>query len=163
MKTIFILMCFTFWLFEVQAQTISKHVLGSSGHSLSNGSHTINFTVGEPIVGMIQNDVTIQQGFWTQLFSDETLSVSTFTNENPISIFPNPVVNHLNFHFKDIGTVNYKVALFDISGKKVLQAKLQSQNQNSQLDISQLSNGMYVLTLESDDTNYQKTFKIIKK
>lgn len=163
MKTVLILMCLLSAAFHIQAQTISKQVFGSSGESLSNGSHTINFTVGEPIVGMIQNGVTIHQGFWTELFSDGTLSVSTLTTEDSITVFPNPVVNYLNFHFTQNGTAHYKVALYDINGKIVLQASLQSQLQSSQLDISYLSNGMYLLTLESREINYQKSFKIIKK
>lgn len=164
MKAILFLLSFALGTFLIQAQTISKQVLGSSGASLSNGSHTLNFTAGEPIVGMIQNGVTIHQGFWAELFSDGTLSVTNVaTTEASISVFPNPVVNYLNFNFKQMGAENYKVTLFDINGKKVLQSNLQSQHQNSQLDISQLSNGMYVLTLESNETNYQKSFKIIKK
>ena len=163
MKTVLILLCLLFGIFQIHAQTISKQVLGSSGQSLSNGTYTLNFTVGEPIVGMIQNGETIHQGFWAELFSDGTLSVSKVTNENSISVFPNPVINYLNFHFKQNEAVNYVVNLYDINGKEVLKANLQSQNQNSQLNISQLADGMYVLTIDSKETNYNQSIKIIKK
>ncbi len=163
MKTLILCACLTVSYFQLQSQTISKQVLGTAGESLSNGTHTLNFTVGEPIVGMVQNGVAVHQGFWSELFSDGTLSVSTLTNEDTISIFPNPVVNYLNFHFKQTVSTNYNVKLFDINGKQVLGTTLQSQSQNAPLDISQLSDGMYVLTIESKETNYLKSFKIIKK
>jgi hypothetical protein len=163
MKTLLIMLCFICGTSHIQAQSISKQVLGSSGESLSNGNRTINFTVGEPIVGMIQNGATIHQGFWAELFSDETLNITILTNENTISVFPNPAVNYLNFHFKQNKNVTYSVKLFDITGKMILNTNLQSQNQNSQLDISQLSNGMYVLTLVSKDSSYNQSFKILKK
>lgn len=163
MKTLIICACLTVSFIQFQAQTISKQVLGTSGEFLSNGTHTINFTVGEPIVGMVQNGSAIHQGFWSELFNDGTLSVSTLTNEDTISVFPNPVVDYLSFHFKQTVSANYNVKLFDINGKQVLGTALQSQSQNSQLDISQLSNGMYVLTIESKETNYLKSIKIIKK
>lgn len=163
MKTVLILLCLSFGIFQIHAQSISKQVVGSSGESLSNGNYTINFTVGEPIVGMVENGESIQQGFWAELFSDGTLSVSKVTNENSISVFPNPVVNYLNFHFKQSEAVNYVVNLYDINGKEVLKANLQSQNQNSQLNISQLADGMYVLTIDSKETNYSQSIKIIKK
>lgn len=163
MKSLLIMLCFIYATSYLQAQSISKQVIGSSGEPISNGTYTLNFTIGEPIVGIIQNGVTIHQGFWAELFSDETLSITTLTDENTISVFPNPVVNYLNFHFKQNEAVNYMVKLFDMSGKQVMNANLKSQNQNSQLDISQLSNGVYVLTLESKETNYNTSFKIIKK
>jgi hypothetical protein len=163
MKTLILCACLTVSCFQLQSQTISKQVLGTSGESLSNETHILNFTVGEPIVGMVQNGVAVHQGFWSELFSDGTLSVSTLTNEDAISIFPNPVVNYINFYFKQTVSTNYNVKLFDINGKQVLDATLQSQSQNVPLDISQLSDGMYVLTIESKETNYLKSFKIIKK
>lgn len=164
MKTILVMLYFVCGSFQIHAQSISKQVIGSSGKSLSNGINLINFTVGEPIVGMVQSGVTIHQGFWAELFNDGTLSVSIpVSHVNEVRLYPNPVVSYLQIQFKQNEAIHYEAKLFDINGKQVLYADLQSQNKNNQLDVSFLSNGIYVLSITSIETKYQKSFKIIKK
>lgn len=161
-KLIHILIMF-FIAAQVQAQSISKQVIGSSGESITNGTYTINFTAGESIVGMIQNGATIGQGFWAEIFNDNTLSVTTPTDfVDQINLYPNPVVNYLNIRFKKNESVNYQLQLFDINGKQIIKTSLNSQNNNHKLDVSLLSNGIYVLSISSVETNYKKSFKIIK-
>jgi Secretion system C-terminal sorting domain len=162
-KLIHILIMF-FILVQVHSQSISKQVIGSTGESIANGTYTINFTAGESIVGIIQNGETIHQGFWSGLFNDNTLSVTTLTDfVDQIKLYPNPVINYLNIRFKKNESVNYQLLLSDINGKQVIKTSLNSQNTNNQLDISRLSNGIYVLSISSTETNYKNSFKIVKK
>lgn len=81
-----------------------------------------------------------------------TLSVSE-SNQNNISIYPNPAKNYLNFKgFTDA----ISVSVYDILGKKVIGATL---NLNQSLDVSSLNNGLYILKFE--DIN--STYKFIKQ
>jgi hypothetical protein len=163
MKTTLFFFCFLIGGFHLYSQQISKQVIGSSGEPLSNGTHTINFTVGEPIVGIVQNNAAILQGFWAELLNDDTLSVSSIVElENWVSVYPNPVVNYLKFNFNTQSVSYFKVGLFDVSGKLLIEDTLKNQNANSQLDLSHLSSGIYLLKITASETNYNKSIKIIK-
>lgn len=149
---------------QMQGQSISKQVIGSSGESITNGTHTLNFTVGEPIVGLIQNGEAIHQGFWGALFEDGTLSVTTpIEDVNQISVFPNPVVDYIQINYKQEEASKYTTRLFDINGRQVFNLNKNTQNQTTQIDMKNLANGMYLLTISDKSSNYNKSFKIIKK
>lgn len=161
-----IILCVAFFLlaFTTKAQTISKEVVGSSGKSITNGTYTLNFTVGEVIVGKIESGSTIYQGFWADLNSDETLSVQTLVEPaESISIFPNPVVNVLQVKFKNQSAEDYLVHLYDVNGKQIFNLRPVIQGQITQVNISHLSHGMYMLVVKGKTSNYNKSFKILKQ
>jgi len=71
-----------------------------------------------------------------------------------ISIYPNPTADKL--YIKSVLTENFKISVFDILGKKIMNAYLKT---NNPLDVSQLHNGIYFIRFD----NYNTTFKFIKK
>jgi len=83
-----------------------------------------------------------------------TLSTSDHQAEN-INIFPNPATNVI--HLQSDRPIE-EIAIFDLQGKIVHQ---QSKVINNRLNISFLSDGMYLLQLKTD--NQQKVFRLIKK
>lgn len=149
---------------QIHGQSISKQVIGSSGTQLTNGNYTINFTVGEAIVGNIENGEAIHQGFWAALNEDNTLTVETLVgSEEELSVFPNPVVNVLQVKFKLQDAQNYSTQLYDLNGKQIFNLKPIVQGQIVQMNISHLSQGMYLLVVSDKTSNYNKSFKIIKQ
>lgn len=149
---------------QVQAQSISRQVIGSSGKSISNNDYTLNFTVGESIVGKIQNGEVIHQGFWGAIFEDSTLSIETpLVDASQINVFPNPVIDIIQINYKQQDANNYAAQLFDINGKQVFNLNKNTQNQTTTINIQNLSKGMYLLRVTDKSSNYIKTFKIIKK
>jgi len=79
-------------------------------------------------------------------------------NEIDITVFPNPVSNHLNFRTTDdLQKQNLRIHLFDSRGKLVL-----DRNFSDQLDLSFLTEGMYWLRVSNGEgVSFQK--KIIKQ
>lgn len=149
---------------QIQGQSISKQVVSSSGAELNNGTYTINFTVGETLVGLIENGEVIHQGFWAGISEDNTLTVETLVDaEEELSIYPNPVVNVLQIKFKLQEAQNYTTQLYDLNGKQIFNLKPIVQGQIVQMDISHLSGGMYLLMVTDKTSNYNKSFKILKK
>lgn len=71
-----------------------------------------------------------------------------------ISIYPNPTSDKL--FFKSTITENFKVSVFDILGKKVIE---ESFNTNNSLDVSQLHTGIYIIKFD----DYNTTFKFVKE
>jgi len=85
----------------------------------------------------------------------ETLTLSVNDNStNKISIYPNPTSDKLNF--KGSFAENFKVSVYDILGKKVIEKSL---NTNSVLDVSQLHSGIYIIKFD----DYNTTYKFVKE
>ncbi|MEM9680039.1 MAG: T9SS type A sorting domain-containing protein [Bacteroidota bacterium] len=147
-----------------QAQSISKQVLGSSGAHISNGTYNLNFTVGETIVGDIENTEKVSQGFWAELSNGEVLHLQEFDNPiQSVSVYPNPVANYLHIRFKEQFSEDYIYQLFDIGGKQILDLKRINEGFNvSKLDVSGLSEGTYMLLIADKNSNYNQSFKIVK-
>ena len=79
-----------------------------------------------------------------------TLSVDQF-QAFEFEMFPNPVKNKLNIESKDAIT---NVAVFDLLGKEVISSNIVKNT----LDVSTLSNGVYIIKLTSDKGVATKKF-----
>lgn len=94
-------------------------------------------------------------------FISAKLSVTT-KEFSKVTVFPNPVESSLNINLESVPEMNYKFVFYDLTGKPVkvlddLSAKIIS------IDINDLQNGVYFLTILNDKGIVQKTEKIIKK
>ncbi len=88
-------------------------------------------------------------------FFTSTLSNSTFDTIE-LNIYPNPTSNLL--HIEASQTDISKVEIFDVQGKRVMQVSAPNLRE---LDVSQLTNGMYFLKVRTSDG--ELTRKFVKK
>ena len=88
-------------------------------------------------------------------FENKLITLSLNDNSlNKISIYPNPTTDKL--FFKGSFNDNFKVSVFDILGKKIIEKSL---NINEALDVSQLHTGIYIIRFD----DYNTTFKFVKE
>jgi hypothetical protein len=118
-----------------------------------NGSNTepffrdTNFTVNVPLLGDPQN--TNQAQVFTSAL---TLGTSSFDSvANAINFYPNPATNIVTIDNKNNTPINL-ISITDTNGRNVLETK----NVTSTLDISNLSNGIYFVRLETNACNVKK-------
>jgi hypothetical protein len=79
-------------------------------------------------------------------------------NIQPFSLFPNPSQSSVAIQFTD-KTTKADISVFDLTGREHL--KLLSSGDNSILDMSDLSKGVYLIRVKSGaKTGYQKLFKL---
>ncbi len=124
-----------------------------------NESHDMSTTFVEEmsdlmVIAFVQDDnnkVIMQSTFNEHI---PTLGVTNNTLEN-ISIFPNPSNGYLNFNSNE----DLNVVIYDVLGKEVFSSLV---NQNEEINISHLSNGMYIVNL-SDGTNVSSKKLIVNK
>lgn len=76
-------------------------------------------------------------------------SINEFSQENKISIYPNPTSDILNI---DNSIAVTKVSVFDITGKVVMNAY------SNQINVSNISTGVHFIKVETDDTIYTERF-----
>tara|TARA_Y100000385_G_scaffold266804_1_gene302306 strand:- start:87 stop:560 length:474 start_codon:yes stop_codon:yes gene_type:complete len=149
-----------FFVVGLQAQTISKQVIGPSGATFENGNNKLSYTVGEVVVGaMTDEDGSVQlgNGYYP------SLDLSTLNTESPelqlqVKVYPNPVteaifITHPTAQF-------FEVRITDISGKQILQTAHQKQQP---LSVQTLTTGTYFITVTRKDSKQTNTYKIIKK
>ena len=132
------------------SQDIQLSVISSGGYSTSD----CDWTIGQPFINVIGDDITITQGF-QQGNSFEPTSVKT-ESDVKISVFPNPVINYLNIKVND--NKQWKANIFDLSGKSLL---IKTFNDEIQLDLSDYPASAFILKLSS--LNNLVTFSIVKQ
>jgi hypothetical protein len=86
-------------------------------------------------------------------YEENTLSITTNEN-NRFVLFPNPANDILNIRGIEGAT---KVKVVDLIGKLVVEKTI---NNNNQLNVSSLNNGVYLITIETD--NLKETHKFTK-
>ena len=77
-------------------------------------------------------------------------------NKN-IDVYPNPAIDY--FVVYNYKLTNNQIALYDISGKRI--KSLQGKDLATRVDVSNLPNGVYVLTIKNTDSKNIRTEKII--
>jgi hypothetical protein len=92
------------------------------------------------------------------LLSQELLGTEQFASSK-FSVFPNPASNVINVSAKTSQTIT-GVAIADLNGRIVLQTSFDSLS-NAQLNIADLSTGVYTMTIKSAEGETVK--KIVKK
>lgn len=142
----------------LSAQTIDKTTVASAGNTMSNTEFSIGFTVGEPLIGMVHNEVSIDQGFWAGSLMVEP--ITAVEDLNGIIVYPNPVIDHLNLYTG--GNRVYGITLFGLDGKRALKQKVDASLMEHSINLSYLSTGIYVMHLFVEGNNEEKLFKVIK-
>jgi len=151
-------LCFVL-AFYANAQAIDKMVVSSGGEAMTNTEFHLNSTIGEPLIGAILNDFSIDQGFWAGSLLVE--SISPEEDLGGILVFPNPVEEELN-----IITNNnriYGLTMFSVDGRMVYRKRVDETLTQHLIDTRMLSKGVYVLKVSVEESSEQKLFKIIKK
>ena len=97
-----------FYLFNLQlfSQSISKEVISSAGSTFQSQNNSLNFSVGETIIGsMTSEDYSIQlgNGYYPSL-DLEALSIES--HDINIKVFPNPSSKFILYHQKKIHFMN---------------------------------------------------------
>jgi hypothetical protein len=160
MKTLFTITILIFSISTAFTQSINKQIIASSGNTTSNTTHQLTATIGEPIIGLKSNTVSINQGFLAAAIITTTLSVEELITDSSIKIYPNPIVDLVHIDIAN-NTGSVTATLYSITGKQVAFQKINTTRQT--MNLNHLANGMYLMQLYFKETNTIKSFKIIKK
>ncbi|MFV0539691.1 MAG: S8 family serine peptidase [Aestuariibaculum sp.] len=90
-------------------------------------------------------------------YNNNTLPVETNTENKNISIYPNPVLNHL--YIKQTTNKPLQITVFNGIGKLVFQQS--HSGQQDPINVSYLSSGLYMIRIQSEFTT--KTIKFLKQ
>jgi hypothetical protein len=140
------------------SQSISKQIIGSAGKTETNSNHKMTYTVGETVIGvMTAGGSQLGNGYYPGL-DLQVLSVEDNTLDVQIKVYPNPTSKSLYVYHPDLNS--FTIYLVDLNGKLLYQGNI---NKEEPLDISNYTVGMYLLTIENNETKQKNIYKIIKK
>ena len=91
-------------------------------------------------------------------FGDELL-----IQKNKVEIYPNPSVDYLNVQIKNSDLANTTLIIHSIIGNKF---EIEAENvgpHQYRIDVRDLPQGYYLLSIKDAKTNFSKTFKFLKR
>ncbi len=95
------------------------------------------------------------------LIKDVTSVKNTRLVENPFQLFPNPASSYINIRLNQQLNDDISIEVYDYSGKKLLSEKKHVDRENFRLDISDLSQGMYLIKLTSGANRFIDKFIVL--
>lgn len=140
--------------YSTMAQDIGQSTLATAGQSQTQGEHSLDWTVGQNVSTAQTNGTTsLISGVHQPTVITETLVILKADNPD-IRIFPNPVMELLKVETSAVSDVTLTLA--DLNGRELISA-----NNKKTLDLTDLANGVYVLSIRYK--NYSSQHKIIKQ
>lgn len=84
------------------------------------------------------------------------ITVDINKNVYQLKLYPNPVLHQLQVSINDVQINGSRMCIYDVYGKKIIQKTLYSSSM--QVDVSSLSAGYYLLTIDTKNNHYFKNF-----
>lgn len=127
-----------------------------------------NATLTNPILPIDEKMVVVKKGTsynvssmccQNSFFQNDKMLVKKATNQKSLIIYPNPSSGL--FHIKSSATLeNVSITITDCNGKMVEQSKV-NKLENNLLNLSNLKDGIYILTIQNETLNYSQ--KLVKQ
>ncbi|SEB80131.1 Por secretion system C-terminal sorting domain-containing protein [Tenacibaculum sp. MAR_2009_124] len=107
-------------------------------------------------VDYIASTNTVRFGSWGSGILDFSIEETSLGTDNSslvesFNIYPNPTKNHVYLNFKDSFKSGLNISIISLDGKKILMEKsVVFENNIGKIDVSNLSQGIYIVRLEND-------------
>lgn len=146
----------------VYGQT-NLQVLSSAGHEQKSENININFTIGEPIIKELNNDVMILGQGFQQAYYSITSNNETMINQVKVSYYPNPTFDKLFINYSTVLS-SYKVSVTTVNGYILENIPLEKiDSKTIGVDLTELVSGSYIVMLTNTINNKLITkFKVVK-
>lgn len=172
MKTLNIvwITCLVFFHFAMAQYKIPHSTFGTGGAQTSSGSHKINGTLGQPVIGVTGNPTYMNQlGFWYQSGVYIT-GVDQLTEEIPTEYrldqnYPNPFNPATTIRFSLPREEPVILTVFDILGQEVarlVNEKCKTGVYSVTFDAKGLSSGTYIYQLQAGNFVNVKKLLLLK-
>lgn len=151
-----LLLFFFFTIYNVNAQ---QATISSGGNATGTGGK-VSYSIGQVTnISQTSSSGSIFQGV-EQAFEIFTLRGDEFTNIRlEAFLYPNPTTNNVTLKIANMDLSQLNFQLFDIQGKIINEAKIDSEN--TIVSLEKYLTSIYFLKIKSKN-NVLKIFKIIK-
>lgn len=132
------------------AQTLDRSVVASAGGLQTNASASVQFTIGETVVGQFSaSNTLLTQGFNQAKMDTSSISIGNLAFQEVFTLFPNPASTLLSI----TSNISADALIYDVTGKQVLTTISVLPNQNNTLNVSTLATGVYFVHCLDENQN----------
>lgn len=141
--------------FEIRHSLNATRWTAAGKVNASGESHAVKnykFVHTAPVAGLNYYRLKMIDG--DETFAYRCVAMVRFEGDYDISLYPNPASSLLMIHNLGLKVIN-SIEIIDITGRSVLMKKDTSDSKNAfagGIDISNLTNGAYIVRLSADDT-----------
>ncbi len=168
MKQLLTFFSFLFASLFLQAQSIERSVIGGAGQTLSAGGFFMSYTVGEAVIlpspsatfSFPSNAMLASIGFQQPHVANTGGNVVSY---NWISAYPNPTTGWVRL---DIHADNFQVnnvRIYNMLGQEVAVKPFKMVNGSIDLDLSNVSSGIYTVAVTDNTVGNTISTRIIKQ
>lgn len=137
------------------AQSLERSVASTAGEEISAGGISLEFTVGETVIGEVTNsNIGITQGF-NQSTKKQSGSVPN-TDLNLAKVYPNPFTSVFSIEAQDLK----EYSVYALDGKLILSSEAITSGK-FEVNMSEHENGVYILKATST-SGTQSTQRLVK-
>ena len=132
---------------------------GNAGHTRESVAVTAGVWIAGEFINLSPPYEYTGDGSGSQIgdtFWGTVLGIEDFENNLKFTISPNPVTSIINLKLST-NLIDGNIKIFDVLGKQVLTKELNSDNL-TQINISNLSKGMYLLKVTTEENTQTKRF-----
>lgn len=143
-----------------RGQTLEPTVLSTAGTDAGTANAQLSWTVGETMI----ESYSAGSNVLTQGFHQTNLVIIGREEPMPefqVDVFPVPFQDQLNIRIGE-HLQSVEVSIYDVRAKRVLPAWELSGNGTHNLDVTDISAGMYFLNVQHPDGTLIQSFKIQK-
>ncbi len=147
----------------INAQSIERSVIGSTGSTVDNGGVSVSSTVGEAVVTTHSvGSFMITQGY--QQTEGAFSSVEQEQVKVSYRLFPNPTKDISKLEFNAEGNnINVTISVYGVDGKLVYSMLInESCSEVVDLDLTKEKSGVYFVKIYNLNSEVLETIKLIK-
>lgn len=146
---------------QINAQSISRQVIGITGGETQLSNATISWTVGEPFIGKAtspKEDFVATVGF-----QQPSLLFTPLSQNDPflISLAPNPTQDFITITQLDLNNRQLSLSLTNNQGQ-VLIPNVILRPWKNEIDVSRFPAGTYFIQVKDESAGLTQAYKIIK-
>ena len=175
---------------NVTTNTWNNLILTKSGNIFSlyingvldstfTGATTVSSHLSQMVIGSTDSTSVVETffgnlddfGFWNRALSireinqvyqsNSTASIKSINNTKQLNIYPNPASNVLNIGFEKLSQKS-EIKISNVIVAEVRKEVIENNEESIQMDISNLANGIYFVTLSSGEESFTKKIVINK-
>ena len=142
------------------AAVFGQQSVSSSANLISASNGTVSYTVGQPIVITMDNNICkLNHGVHQGYFEKKVTGISFLKADFTVKVYPNPVVSTaiLNIDYDDLA--NFRYVLTDIKGGTLISDNIV--DNSTQISMSGYNSGIYFIRIMQHN-KLVASIKIIK-
>lgn len=133
---------------SISAQSLDRWVVSSQGGEQTQSGLSLEFTVGEAVVGTLgSSNTSLTQGFNQVVLDTQSSAVRNLGYSAEIKVYPNPATDILTIE----SGIEAKVEILDCTGKVILGNQAVSADGSTDVQINTLAAGIYLLHIRGSD------------